>query len=49
MKSPIQTPPAHRSAASRSSASGVHQLDSCGCKVACIGPCVFGTCIGYCI
>ncbi len=49
MKSPIQTAPIRRAPSARTAVSGVSPLGSCGCPIACIGPCVFGTCVGVCV
>jgi hypothetical protein len=47
MKSPKQSKPVSRKVSDL--AAQAAQSSSCGCPVACIGPCVFGKCIGVCV
>jgi len=50
MNIPKQAEPIIReSIADKHNPDGIIPSDSCGCNIACIGPCVLGNCVGVCI
>jgi len=50
MSLPKQSAPVERMrSAQKSRQGGVAPSDSCGCPNVCIGPCVFGRCVGVCM
>jgi hypothetical protein len=48
MNLPKQTRPVSRQASTAPMSKSVTPSD-CGCQIACIGACVLGKCLGYCI